>query len=55
MFGTILENVVLREDTREIDFADGSITENTRASYPLHVIPNAVLSGVGGHPASSDA
>jgi phosphoenolpyruvate carboxykinase (ATP) len=50
MFGTILENVVLKEDTREIDFADGSITENTRASYPLHVIPNAVLSGVGGHP-----
>ena len=49
-FGTILENVVLREDTREIDFADGSITENTRASYPLHFIPNAVLSGIGGHP-----
>ena len=49
-FGTILENVVLREDTREIDFADSSITENTRASYPIHYIPNAVLSGVGGHP-----
>jgi phosphoenolpyruvate carboxykinase (ATP) len=49
-FGTILENVVLREDTKDIDFADGSITENTRASYPIHYIPNAVLSGVGGHP-----
>ena len=49
-FGTILENVVLREDTRDIDFADASITENTRASYPIHFIPNAVLSGVGGHP-----
>src|SRR5438477_3359144 len=35
-FGTILENVVLKEDTAEIDFTDGSITENTRASYPLH-------------------
>ena len=49
-FGTILENVVLRDETREIDFADGSITENTRASYPIHFIPNAVLSGIGGHP-----
>src|SRR5690349_6000086 len=49
-FGTILENVVLREDTKDIDFADTSITENTRASYPIHYIPNAVLSGVGGHP-----
>ncbi len=49
-FGTVLENVVLREDTREIDFADQSITENTRASYPIHYIPNAVLSGIGGHP-----
>jgi phosphoenolpyruvate carboxykinase (ATP) len=50
MFGTILENVVLDEHTREIDFSDGSITENTRASYPIHYIPNAVLSGQGGHP-----
>jgi phosphoenolpyruvate carboxykinase (ATP) len=50
MFGTILENVVLDEDTREIDFADQSITENTRVSYPIHYIPNAVLSGQGGIP-----
>ncbi len=50
MFGTILENVVLDEDTREIDFDDGSITENTRASYPIHYIPNAVLPGRAGHP-----
>ncbi|MSR36208.1 MAG: phosphoenolpyruvate carboxykinase (ATP) [Gemmatimonadetes bacterium] len=49
-FGTILENVVLKNNTNEIDFADGSLTENTRACYPLHFIPNAVLSGVGGHP-----
>ena len=49
-FGTILENVVLREDTRDTDFVDDSITENTRASYPIHFIPNAVLSGIGGHP-----
>ncbi|MGD8322092.1 MAG: phosphoenolpyruvate carboxykinase (ATP), partial [Gemmatimonadota bacterium] len=50
MFGTILENVILDEDTREIDFGDGSITENTRASYPIHYIPNAVSTGQGGQP-----
>lgn len=50
MFGTILENVVLDEGTREIDFDDGSITENTRASYPLHYIPNAVIPSRAGHP-----
>jgi phosphoenolpyruvate carboxykinase (ATP) len=50
MFGTILENVVLDEDTREIDFNDGSLTENTRASYPIHYIPNAVEPSRGGHP-----
>ncbi len=50
MFGTILENVVLDERTREIDFDDGSITENTRASYPLHYIPNAVFPSRAGHP-----
>jgi len=38
MFGTILENVVLHGGTRTIDFGDGSITENTRASYPIHYI-----------------
>jgi phosphoenolpyruvate carboxykinase (ATP) len=50
MFGTILENVVLDESSREIDFANASLTENTRASYPIHYIPNAVVSGRGGHP-----
>ena len=50
MFGTILENVVLDEKTREIDFDDASITENTRASYPIHYIPNAVLPSRAGHP-----
>jgi phosphoenolpyruvate carboxykinase (ATP) len=52
MFGTILENVVLDEDTREINFDDGSITENTRASYPIHYIPNAILPSRGGHPSN---
>jgi phosphoenolpyruvate carboxykinase (ATP) len=50
MFGTILENVVLDEGSHEIDFEDGSITENTRASYPIHYIPNAVIPGRGGEP-----
>lgn len=50
MFGTILENVVLREGTSEIDFDDATITENTRASYPIHYIPNAAIPGRGDHP-----
>ena len=50
MFGTILENVVLDEDTRRPRFSDGIITENTRLSYPLHYIPNFAPSGRGGHP-----
>jgi len=48
-FGTILENVGLGED-RDIDYDDGSVTQNTRASYPIDYIPNAVPSGKGGHP-----
>ena len=50
MFGTILENVVLHEGTSEIDFDDATITQNTRASYPLHYIPNAVVPSRGDHP-----
>ena len=50
MFGTILENVVLDPVTRQVKFADQSITENTRASYPLQYIRNHVPNGRGGHP-----
>lgn len=50
MFGTVLENVVLNEPSRSVDFSNQSITENTRASYPLHYIKNHVPSGRGGHP-----
>ena len=50
MFGTILENVVLDPATKQVRFADQSITENTRASYPLHYIRNYVEGGRGGHP-----
>ncbi len=50
MFGTVLENVVLDPMTRRVRFDDQSITENTRASYPLHYIRNYVPGGRGGHP-----
>jgi phosphoenolpyruvate carboxykinase (ATP) len=50
MFGTVLENVVLDPVTRRVKFEDQSITENTRASYPLHYIRNHVAHGRGGHP-----
>jgi phosphoenolpyruvate carboxykinase (ATP) len=50
MFGTILENVVLEPHTRRVDFGNQSITENTRASYPLHYIRNIVPTGRGAHP-----
>jgi phosphoenolpyruvate carboxykinase (ATP) len=50
MFGTVLENVVLDPATKQVRFADQSITENTRASYPLHYIRNYVEGGRAGHP-----
>ncbi len=49
-FGTLLENVVLSKDARRLDLDDSSLTENTRASYPITHINNAVLEGMGGHP-----
>ena len=50
MFGTILENVVYDPVTRRIDLDDESITENTRASYPLEYISNAIPEKMAGHP-----
>jgi phosphoenolpyruvate carboxykinase (ATP) len=50
MFGTVLENVVFDNTTRYIDLDDDAITENTRASYPLDYIDNAVPEKMGGHP-----
>ncbi len=49
-FGTVLENVVIDEQTRELDLDDDRYTENTRAAYPISFIDNAVPSGQGGHP-----
>jgi phosphoenolpyruvate carboxykinase (ATP) len=50
MFGTVVENVGYDAETREIDFADLSRTENTRCAYPLEAIPNASATGLGGTP-----
>jgi phosphoenolpyruvate carboxykinase (ATP) len=49
-FGTILENVVYDERTRMPDYDSDEKTENTRAAYPIDLIPNAVLNGMGSHP-----
>ena len=49
MYGTVLENVVLRDD-HTADLNDGSLTENTRSAYPIDSIGNIVPGGQGGHP-----
>ncbi|KAI3845585.1 hypothetical protein MKX03_019734 [Papaver bracteatum] len=49
-FGAVLENIVFDEHTREVDYADKSVTENTRAAYPIEYIPNAKIPCVGAHP-----
>lgn len=48
-YGTILENVVVNGDGA-VDYGDDSLTENTRASYPLDFIDDAVIPSVAGHP-----
>jgi phosphoenolpyruvate carboxykinase (ATP) len=49
-FGTVLENVHINQNTRDINLDDSLLTENTRAAYPLAFIPNSVESGRGDHP-----
>jgi phosphoenolpyruvate carboxykinase (ATP) len=49
-FGTVLENVALEPEQRTADYSDGSLTENTRAAYPIDYIPGAVVPGLAGHP-----
>ena len=49
-FATILENVAMNMSDRRLDLDDDSLTENTRASYPLSHVANASLSGMGGQP-----
>lgn len=49
-FGTVIENVVLDAASRVPDYSDDSLTENTRAGYPVHYIDNAIIPGLAGHP-----
>ncbi len=49
-FGTVLENTVQDPHTRDVEYSDCSLTENTRASYPIEFIANAKIPCQGGHP-----
>ncbi|MCR4672418.1 MAG: phosphoenolpyruvate carboxykinase (ATP) [Lachnospiraceae bacterium] len=49
-YGTLVENVIMDPETRALDFHDKSITENTRAGYPVDFISNSQIPGVGGVP-----
>lgn len=49
-YGSVLENVVVDEESRLPDYEDGSLTENTRAAYPIEHIKQAVIPGIGPHP-----
>lgn len=49
-FGTILENVVYDPVSRKVDYHDTTITENTRASYPIHYMKNVQIPCRAGHP-----
>ena len=46
-FGTVLENVVMDPDTRELDFDDASLAENSRGAYPIDFIPNSSEANMG--------
>jgi len=48
--GAVLENVVIDKQTLKPDFNDSSLTENTRAAYPLDYIPGSIIPSIGGHP-----
>jgi len=46
-FGTVLENVVIDPETRELDLDDSSLAENTRGAYPIDFIPNSSAENMG--------
>jgi phosphoenolpyruvate carboxykinase (ATP) len=46
-FGTVLENVVMDNDTRTLDLDDATLAENSRAAYPIDFIPNASARNLG--------
>lgn len=49
-FGTVLENVTLNQESRIADYDDGTLTENTRAAYPIQAIDNIIQPSIAGHP-----
>ena len=49
-FGSVLENVVYDEKSREVDYHSVEVTTNTRGSYPIEYIENAKIPCIGGHP-----
>jgi phosphoenolpyruvate carboxykinase (ATP) len=49
-FGAVLENVVVDDQHRRVDYHDSSITQNTRGAYPIEFIPNAKIPCIAGHP-----
>lgn len=49
-YGSIVENTVFRRNSREVDYTNTSLTENTRTSYPINFIDNAVMPSVASHP-----
>ncbi|WP_246941420.1 phosphoenolpyruvate carboxykinase (ATP) [Bacillus pinisoli] len=49
-FGSVLENVILNDQTRVPDYDDMSLTENTRAAYPIQAIDNIIDPSIAGHP-----
>jgi len=49
-FGTVIENMVYDQETKELDFEDDSLTANMRCAYPLEYISNASPTALGGHP-----
>ncbi len=51
-FGALVENVVMDPETRELDFDDDSLTENTRVGYPVEYISNAKIPGIAGIPST---
>ena len=51
-FGTVVENVVMDEETRTLDLDDNTLAENTRAAYPIEFIPNTSENNRGGKPSN---
>jgi phosphoenolpyruvate carboxykinase (ATP) len=49
-FGAVMENVVINRYSRQPDFTESSLTENTRVAYPLDFIPGSIIPSVAGHP-----